>query len=77
MKPQKLSLILFIICAAAGRLQAENLKVVTWVGAYQAEKQEAYFDPYPAQTGVHIEVDKLSDGAAAKLRAMQESNDLK
>lgn len=56
---------------------AEELVVVSWGGAYTASQQKAYHDPYmAANPDIKIINDDSSNGGVAKLRAMQEANNV-
>ena len=64
--------------ALAATAQAETeLVVVSWGGAYTASQQKAYHAPYmAANPDVKIINDDSGSGSVAKLRAMQEANNV-
>lgn len=64
--------------AVAGPAAAETeLVVVSWGGAYSASQQNAYHEPYmKANPGIKIVNDDSSPEAVAKLRAMNEVNNV-
>ncbi len=55
---------------------ADEMTIVSWGGAYSASQLHAYDDPYMAKTGVKIIHDESSNEAVAKLRAMNEANNV-
>ena len=58
-------------------VQAVELTVVSWGGAYSASQQKAYHQPYMQQnSGVKILNDDSAAEAVAKLRAMNEANNV-
>ena len=62
---------------AAGAASAVDLVVVSWGGAYSASQQNAYHDPYmKLNSEVKIINDDSSNEAVAKLRAMNEANNV-
>ncbi len=65
---------------AAGPAFAEDmvdeLTVVSWGGAYTKSQIRAYHEPYTEMTGVTIITDDSSNEAVAKLRAMNEANNI-
>jgi len=61
---------------AAGAVSAEEMTIVSWGGAYSKSQLNAYHDPYSAKTGVTIINDDSSAEAVAKLRAMNEANNV-
>lgn len=64
----------FGLAAAA---HATDLVVVSWGGAYTASQQKAYHEPYmAANPGIKIVNDDSGSGALAKLRAMNEANNV-
>lgn len=75
-----LKTILLASSAAAlsvGAAAAEDLTFVSWGGAYQASQLKAYAEPYmAANPGVNIIWDESSNEAVAKLRAMNEANNI-
>lgn len=54
----------------------DSLTIVSWGGAYSNSQIEAYSKPYSAITGVEIINDESSNEAVAKLRAMNEANNV-
>ena len=62
---------------SATAAQAVELTVVSWGGAYSASQQKAYHEPYMQQnSGVKILNDDSAAEAVAKLRAMNEANNV-
>jgi len=62
--------------AAAAQAQTE-LVVVSWGGAYTASQQKAYHEPYmAANPGINIINEDSAGTALAKLRAMNEANNV-
>ena len=62
---------------AAGAASAVDLVVVSWGGAYSASQQNAYHEPYmKLHSDVKIINDDSSNEAVAKLRAMNEANNV-
>jgi putative spermidine/putrescine transport system substrate-binding protein len=60
-----------------GTAVAKDLVVVSWGGAYTASQQGAYHEPYmAANPDIKIINDDSANGAVAKLRAMQEANNV-
>ena len=55
---------------------ASEMTIVSWGGAYSASQQNAYHDPYSANTGTKIINDESSPEAVAKLRAMKEAGNV-
>ncbi len=55
---------------------ANEMTIVSWGGAYSASQLHAYDEPYAAKTGVKIIHDESSAEAVAKLRAMNEANNV-
>jgi len=55
---------------------AMEMTIVSWGGAYSASQKAAYDDPYAAATGVKIINDESSSEAVAKIRAMNEANNV-
>ncbi|MDE0308633.1 MAG: ABC transporter substrate-binding protein [Acidiferrobacterales bacterium] len=76
MKPKSLiSAAVGVLFAASGltAVQAQELVVVSWGGAYSASQQKAYHDPFmAANPGVTIVNDDSAAEGVAKLRAQQE-----
>lgn len=54
----------------------EPLTLVSWGGAYQESQINAYADPYTAETGQAFIWDESSADAVAKLRAMNEADNI-
>ncbi len=66
-----------ISMSVAGAATAKDMVVVSWGGAYTASQQKAYHEPYmAANEGVNIVNDDSANDAVAKLRAMQEANNV-
>ena len=62
---------------AAGSAIADDMTIVSWGGAYSKSQLEAYHKPYMAKNpGVNIINDESSNEAVAKLRAMDEANNV-
>ena len=62
---------------AAGAAMADDMTIVSWGGAYSKSQLEAYHKPYMAKNpGVNIINDESSAEAVAKLRAMDEANNV-
>ena len=76
----KLKSVMFASVAAvvtAGAAVAEDMTIVSWGGAYSKSQQLAYHDPYMERNpGVSIINDESSAEAVAKLRAMNEANNV-
>jgi putative spermidine/putrescine transport system substrate-binding protein len=62
--------------AVADGHMANEMTIVSWGGAYSASQQNAYHDPYMANTGITIINDESSPEAVAKLRAMNEAGNI-
>ncbi len=62
--------------AGADGHMAGEMTIVSWGGAYSASQQNAYHDPYMEKTGISIINDESSPEAVAKLRAMNEANNI-
>jgi putative spermidine/putrescine transport system substrate-binding protein len=60
----------------AGSLMAAEMTIVSWGGAYSKSQLLAYHQPYTAKTGTTIINDESSAEAVAKLRAMNEANNI-
>ncbi|EAR50321.1 polyamine ABC trasnporter, periplasmic polyamine-binding protein [Oceanicola granulosus HTCC2516] len=61
----------------AGEPMADSMTLVSWGGAYQASQQKAYVEPYlEMNPDVTITWDESSAEAVAKLRAMNEADNL-
>lgn len=54
----------------------DELTIVSWGGAYSKSQLEAYHKPYTELTGTAIINDESSAEAVAKLRAMDEANNI-
>jgi len=55
---------------------ANELTIVSWGGAYSKSQLRAYHEPYTEKTGVSIINDDSSAEAVAKLRAMNEADNV-
>jgi len=64
------------VAFAASVVTAEEMTIVSWGGAYSKSQKLAYHDPYTAKTGITIINDDSSAEAVAKLRAMNEANNV-
>ncbi|MGJ8543947.1 MAG: extracellular solute-binding protein [Sulfitobacter sp.] len=62
--------------ALAESHMANEMTIVSWGGAYSASQKNAYHDPYSEKTGVNIINDESSAEAVAKLRAMNEADNI-
>jgi len=63
--------------AASGDASGDDpLTLVSWGGAYQTSQINAYSDPYTAKTGQSFIWDESSADAVAKLRAMNEADNI-
>lgn len=61
----------------AGSAIADDMTIVSWGGAYSASQNNAYHKPYMAKNpGVKIINDESAAEAVAKLRAMNEANNV-
>ena len=76
MKFTKTLLATTALAFAAGAVSAEEMTIVSWGGAYSKSQLKAYHEPYSAKTGVTIINDDSSNEAVAKLRAMNEANNI-
>ena len=63
------------LCLAA-TTKADDLTIVSWGGAYSKAQSRAYNQPYAAETGVNIINDDSAAEAVAKIRAMNEANNV-
>ncbi len=65
------------LCVAAGAAAADDMTIVSWGGAYQSSQLKAYTDPYAAANpGFNAIWDESSAEAVAKLRAMNEADNI-
>lgn len=75
-----LSAVAFTVTAADKLPACENcgdqMTIVSWGGAYSNSQLEAYHKPYTELSGVEIINDESSAEAVAKLRAMNEANNV-
>lgn len=62
--------------AFAGSHMANEMTIVSWGGAYSKSQLKAYDEPYSANTGTTIIHDDSSAEAVAKLRAMNEADNV-
>lgn len=63
--------------AGAAAVQAQELVIVSWGGAYTGSQQKAYHEPYMAMNpGVTIVNDDSASEGVAKLRAQNEVNNV-
>ncbi|SEK75925.1 putative spermidine/putrescine transport system substrate-binding protein [Roseovarius nanhaiticus] len=78
MKLTKTLLASTALTAVAGMASAEveELTVVSWGGAYSNSQQKAYHEPFTEKTGIKIINDDSSNEAVAKLRAMNEADNI-
>ncbi|MFZ1725040.1 MAG: extracellular solute-binding protein [Albidovulum sp.] len=77
MKKTNLLLAVGAFALTAGSASAIDLTLVSWGGAYQASQLKAYAEPYMAEhPDVNIIWDESSGEAVAKLRAMNEANNI-
>ena len=62
---------------ASAQDMANDMTLVSWGGAYQNSQQKAYVEPYQANNpDVNIVWDESSNEAVAKLRAMNEADNI-
>ena len=61
---------------AGGSTVAQEMTIVSWGGAYSKSQLRAYHEPYSEKSGVNIINDDSSYEAVAKLRAMNEANNI-
>lgn len=75
-----LSAVAMVVSAADELPACENcgdqMTIVSWGGAYSNSQLQAYHKPYSELTGVEIVNDDSSAEAVAKLRAMNEANNV-
>jgi len=78
MKLTKTLLASTALTAVAGMASAEvkELTIVSWGGAYTDSQTNAYHIPYTEKTGITIINDDSSNEAVAKLRAMNEADNI-
>jgi len=77
MKLRRALILASALSVVAGAASAIDLTMVSWGGAYQKSQVNAYADPYMKENpDVHILWDSSSAEAVAKLRAMNEANNL-
>ncbi|MCF2872336.1 extracellular solute-binding protein [Octadecabacter sp. G9-8] len=62
--------------AVADGHMANEMTIVSWGGAYSASQDNAYHQPYIAQSGISIINDESASEAVAKLRAMNEAGNI-
>ncbi len=62
--------------AFAAAHMADEMTIVSWGGAYSKSQLKAYHEPYMEKTGVSIINDDSSAEAVAKLRAMNEADNI-
>ena len=61
---------------AAGAAASQEMTIVSWGGAYSKSQLKAYHEPYMEMTGVTILNDDSAAEAVAKLRAMNEADNI-
>ena len=66
----------FVAGGSVAEEMADKMTIVSWGGAYSASQQNAYHEPYMEKTGVEIINDESSNEAVAKLRAMNEADNI-
>ena len=76
MKFTKTLLATTALTVVAGAAMAEEMTIVSWGGAYSKSQLKAYHEPYSEKTGVTIINDDSSAEAVAKLRAMNEADNV-
>jgi len=76
MKLTKTLLASAALSVVAGAVTADEMAIVSWGGAYSASQLKAYDEPYSELTGTTIIHDTSSAEAVAKLRAMNEANNV-
>ena len=52
----------------------EAITIVTWGGPYERSQTKAYFEPFTAQTGIAINIEKYSGGIAELRKQVQEGD---
>jgi putative spermidine/putrescine transport system substrate-binding protein len=65
-----------VVGPALSAEMADEMTIVSWGGAYSNSQNKAYHEPYSANTGTTIINDESSPEAVAKLRAMNEANNI-
>ncbi|HYD32418.1 MAG TPA: ABC transporter substrate-binding protein [Azospirillaceae bacterium] len=68
---KKLAIVLAAGILWAGAVQARDLTVVSWGGAYQDAQKKVYFEPFRQATGIPL-IDESWDGGIGVLRAKVE-----
>ena len=71
------SIISYIALCALGASAApadEAITIVTWGGPYERSQTKAYFEPFTAQTGIGINIEKYSGGIAELRKQVQEGD---
>ncbi len=76
MKLTKTLLATAALSVVAGAVAADEMTIVSWGGAYSKSQLKAYDEPYSELTGTTIIHDTSSAEAVAKLRAMNEANNV-
>jgi putative spermidine/putrescine transport system substrate-binding protein len=72
-----LAAVAFTGVAASAQDMANEMTIVSWGGAYQKSQLKAYVEPYvAAHPEVNVVWDESSAEAVAKLRAMNEANNI-
>ena len=65
------------MAVTAGSAVAEDMTIVSWGGAYSSSQDNAYHKPYMEKNpGINIINDESAAEAVAKLRAMNEANNI-
>src|SRR6056300_940080 len=72
----KLTMLAITTALVAPAAFAQEMTIVSWGGAYSKSQLKAYHEPYSEKTGVTIINDDSSAEAVAKLRAMNEANNV-
>ena len=65
-----------VVAGTQSQAQAQDLTIVSWGGAYSKAQSRAYNQPYAASSGVNIINDDSAAEAVAKIRAMNEANNV-
>ena len=51
-----------MLLAAGAATAGDSLTVVSWGGAYETSQRKAYFEPFTAQTGIAVNVERYEGG---------------
>ena len=64
-----------LMASAPSAVQAEDLRIASWGGITSDANREAYWKPFEAETGIHIQEDSFN-GEIGKIRAQVQSGSL-